>query len=296
MIAVLKSVYFRYYLLHFNTGEGIQKYRYQTFDAIINKLFAKSSNCVSDEYMHYFLTFEHYEFKRISMVWIQEFEYDNEPDEKFDNLIDYIWHREGSRPIYAREPLVTVDADTYTGKTLYSHWSMWIRGSFIGLKAWPLLKKTIMPEIICMNPVHTYSTQHLEFFFYLPWIDGWPCSVQHFSLMISRLGCTNNQGLTVRSLSSIALAPQVRYSNGASSDGNNFFDLLQGIEPESKTSTHCSDLESIKFMDYIHWEVLSNHATRDETCSRAIDTWWWAFRPVTIDENKRIFTVSLLRT
>ena len=93
--------------------------------------------------------------------------------------------------------------------------------------------------------------------------------------MISRLGCTNNQGLTVRSLSSIALAPQVRYSNGASSDGNNFFDLLQGIEPESKTFTHCSfvtDLGSIKFMDYIHCKVLSNHANRDETCSRAIDT------------------------
>ncbi|XP_072019507.1 xaa-Pro aminopeptidase 2-like isoform X2 [Amphiura filiformis] len=70
-----------------------------------------------DEYFHYNLTFEHYEFKRLTMVWIQEFEYNNEPDEVFTNIIDYLWEREGSRPAYAREPLVTVDADTYTGYT-----------------------------------------------------------------------------------------------------------------------------------------------------------------------------------
>ena len=70
-------------------------------------------------YNHFKLTFDHLDYKRLTLVPILEFEWNqNNPGQEpelYDNLIDFIWEKEGSRPIYAREPLVTVDADTYTG-------------------------------------------------------------------------------------------------------------------------------------------------------------------------------------
>ena len=86
----------------------------------------------------------------------------------------------------------------------------------------------------CMVACHALDTQWTRSLFFLNFLFnlGRSFSVQHCFPMMPRVEFTNSHAaqelpwseLTERSLSSNATAPQVKWSNGTSSGGNNFLD------------------------------------------------------------------------
>ena len=145
----------------------------------------------------------------------------------------------------------SLDASSYimfVCKTFITNLFPWQNYDLISSNQMVIFNKTLSLRQLYSKSCMTCDTKYelIEFFSYL--YLGISFSVQHCSPMIPRVRCANVtwSELTARSLSSTAPGPQVKCSNGVSSDRNNLW-ALPGIEPGTlrnrvKDLNHCATL------------------------------------------------------